>query len=492
MAQSYFQAFDPKLQEAGQPVPPLGSLIAAAVLRDRGFDVAFFDAMLASCEAECGALMDRVRPAALVIFEDNFNYLSKMCLGRMRQAAARMIGMAREREIVVVVAGSDASDDPAFYLRAGASAVARGEGEITVAEWLETRSVVPGIVTMQEDGSLNHAPARPPIRDVDSLPSPAWELIDIPRYRNAWMARHGFFSLPLATSRGCPFHCNWCAKPIWGQRYNAMSPLRAAREVVALKAKGATHVNVLDDIFGLRSEWLETFGEELRRLGSVLPFKCLSRADLLSDRTIRALASAGCEMVWIGAESGSQKVLDAMEKGTTVWMIREAAARLRTAGVRIGLFIQFGYPGETREDIAATIELIEDVLPDDIGVSVSYPLPGTRFHDRVRHEMGNRRHWGDSSDLAMLFGGLHGTRFYRCLHTYAHARFRLARALRCRDRNFAARCARIVRYGVTRSVAAFFLALAARDRLQMRALAPQLSRGAAATPAFDAVAPGEP
>lgn len=496
MAQSYFLTFDPKLEEAGQPVPPLGSLIMAALLRDSGFFVSFFDAMLASSEGECATALDRERPEVLVLFEDNFNYLSKMCLGRMRQAAVTVIGMARQRGMKVIVAGSDASDEPAFFLRAGANAVARGEGERTVVEWLlaegETPAAVPGIVSLRDDGGLVSAPPRAPIRDVDSLPSPAWDLIDLSAYRRIWKTRHGRFSLPLATSRGCPFHCNWCAKPIWGQRYNAMSPARAAREVLRLKEVGASEVNILDDIFGLRTEWVEKFALELQRLDAVLPFKCLTRADLLEESSIRALAKAGCDMVWIGAESGSQKILDAMEKGTTVAAIRAAAARLRTASIKAGLFIQFGYPGETEEDIEATIRLIEEVLPDDIGISVSYPLPGTRFHERVRHEMGKQSHWKDSSDLAMLFDGLHQTRYYRWLHTYTHARFRLARAMRRQERGVSARFAQIIRYGATRAVARVALALIRREGLEVRALTPELSRSAAATPSLDAAAPGEP
>ncbi len=495
VAQSYFQIFDRKLEQAGQPVPPLGSLICAAVLRDRGFDVSFFDAMLASSESDCGALLDRVRPAALVIFEDNFNYLSKMCLARMREAAAAMIGMARHQGIEVIVAGSDASDDPRFFLEAGALAVAKGEGELTVADWLEadagSRFAVPGVVTVADGGDLRVAPPRAPIRDLDSLPSPAWELIDLEAYRRVWIERHGRFSLPLATSRGCPFHCNWCAKPIWGQRYNTLSPSRAAREVRTLKELGATHVNILDDIFGLKPGWTDTFADKLRGLDAVLPFKCLSRADLLGDSSIEALVKAGCEMVWIGAESGSQAILDAMEKGATVDAIRAAARGLRRRGVKVGFFIQFGYPGETHEDIEATIRLIEDVLPEDIGVSVSYPLPGTRFHQRVRHEMGERRHWRDSNDLAMLFEGLHGTRYYRWLHTYTHARFRLARSLRAAEAGSIRRLVRIARYGSLRAIAKVALALTSRDRLRVRPWSPELSRGAAATPLLDPAGPGE-
>jgi anaerobic magnesium-protoporphyrin IX monomethyl ester cyclase len=460
--------------------------VCAAVLRERGFDVCFFDSMLAASDEECARAMDRLRPDALVIFEDSFNYLTKMCLARMREAAARMISMARERGIQVMVAGSDATDEPGFFLRAGASAVAAGEAEFAVAEWLAMTDPLPGsvkgITTLAADGSLEASPPRTPVTDVDSIPSPAWDLIDLAAYRRVWTTTRSRFSLPLATSRGCPFHCNWCAKPIWGQRYNAMSPSRAALEVVALKRLGAGHVNVLDDIFGLKPGWMEEFGAELVRLDSVLPFKCLSRADLLNDRMVEALRAAGCEMVWIGAESGSQSILDAMEKGTTVEEIHAAARRLRSAGVKVGLFLQFGYVGETDDDVDATLRFVDEVLPDDIGISVAYPLPGTRFHDRVKDEMGRSSHWRDSSDLAMLFKSRHTTAYYRRLHAYAHARFRLARALRTHARPAWRRPLMIARYLVARAIARAALALVSRDRVTVRPLAPELSRKSAATP----------
>ncbi|MEO8500430.1 MAG: radical SAM protein [Vicinamibacteria bacterium] len=486
VAQSYYLRFDPKLRRAGQPVPPLGSLICAAVLRERGFDVRFFDAMMAAAEEDCGRALDREAPQALVIFEDNFNYLTKMCLGRMREAAARMISMAKGRGIAVIVAGSDATDEPSFFLRAGADAVALGEAELSVAEWLGrgelASSRIAGIVSLGPDGGLLTSAPRGVVTRVDSIPSPAWDLVDLEAYRRTWMPRHRHFSLPLATSRGCPFHCNWCAKPIWGQRYNAMSPERAAREVATLKGLGATYVNVLDDIFGLKPGWMEAFAAELARLHAVLPFRCLSRADLLTDRMISALRSAGCDTVWIGAESGSQAILDAMEKGTTVDEIRSAVTRLRAASIKPALFLQFGYVGETDEDVRATLELVDEVRPHDIGISVSYPLPGTRFYARVKDEMGRSRHWRDSADLAMLFKGQHSTLYYRRLHAHAHARFRLACALRAGGRAWP-RNLTIVRYRVMRAMTGFLLSLSARGRVQLPPLPPELSRERAATPA---------
>jgi radical SAM superfamily enzyme YgiQ (UPF0313 family) len=438
LGQSYHLRFDPKLWAQMQPYPPLGTLYAAAALREAGHDVALFDAMLSESEQEWAAALDRVRPRYAVLYEDNFNYLSKMCLLRMREAAFAMSAMAAERGCTVIVAGSDATDHAPEYLSHGADVVLIGEGDATLVELMASLTgadpkpmdEIAGIAWRREDGVVATSPRRPDIKDLDSLPFPAWDLVDMDRYRRIWLDRHGYFSLNMATTRGCPFHCNWCAKPIWGQRYNVRSPENVVAEMHLIKARYAPdHIWFADDIMGLRPGWLVRFGDLMAEQDARIPFKCLGRADLLlRPGDIDALARAGASIVWIGAESGSQTVLDAMEKGTTTEQIREAARRLREAGVRVGFFLQFGYPGETRDDIEATIRMVREVVPDDIGVSVSYPLPGTRFHDRVREQLGAQHNWIDSDDLAMLYQGPYSTNFYRHLHAVVHAEFRARRA----------------------------------------------------------------
>jgi radical SAM superfamily enzyme YgiQ (UPF0313 family) len=453
VGQSYFLRFDPKLWEAQQPYPPLGALYACACLRARGHEVVLFDAMLAPSEDDWDRALDRTRPRIAVLFEDNFNYLSKMCLLRMRQAALAMIARARARGCVIIVAGSDASDHPESYLDAGADYVIVGEGERTLEALVDAiarvRSsaggqtqdaddarpdlrvdAIAGLAFRIPSGDIRRTGPRPDIADLDGLPPPAWDLVDVEKYQRTWRAAHGRFSLNLVTTRGCPYHCNWCAKPIWGQRYNVHTPERVASDLASLHDRGADHVWFADDILGLKPGWLSHFADVLEERRLRLPFKCQTRADLLlRPGDVDALRRAGAEMVWIGAESGSQRILDAMEKGTAVGDIEEASRRLRAAGIGVGFFLQFGYPGETRDDIDATFDLVRRCRPDDIGMSVAYPLPGTPFFTRVRHEIGLVDHWVDSNDLAMLYRGPYSTSFYRQLHTVLHREFRARRAL---------------------------------------------------------------
>ncbi len=447
LGQSYYLHFDPKQARAMQPYPPLGAMLAAAVLRERGFDVAFFDAMLAASEAEWAAALAAHRPRVAVLFEDNFNYLSKMCLLNMRQAAFGMLALARQQGAIAIAAGSDASDHPEDYLRQGADYVLLGEGEATLVELLEAlraaggrlappaAAAISGLAFASENRpeEATRTPPRPPLTRLDDQPFPAWDLIDVERYRRLWLDHHGYFSMNMATTRGCPYHCNWCAKPIWGQRYHARSPADVVAEMGWLQARYAPdHVWFADDIMGLKPGWWPEFADRIEAAGIDLPFKCLTRADLVVNRSDEAAAMrrAGAETVWLGAESGSQKILDAMEKGITVEQIEQATRRLQGAGIRVGFFLQFGYPGETLVDIDQTLAMVRRLRPDDIGMSVSYPLPGTRFHDSVRDQLGRRQNWVDSADLAMIYQGPFTTAFYRQLHAVVHKEFRARRGWR--------------------------------------------------------------
>jgi radical SAM superfamily enzyme YgiQ (UPF0313 family) len=418
------------------PYPPLGTLYAASVTRNAGHSVALFDSMLASDENAILASIQTHRPGVVVIYDDDFNYLTKMCLTRMREAAFTMSRLAHQAGCRVIVHGSDPVDHLEKYFQHDADFVICGEGEQTLLDVLalvlrqEGRvDAIPGLA-YKEGTIIKRNGERPVRKELDLLPFPAWDLVDVELYRTTWRRAHGYFSVNMVTTRGCPFHCNWCAKPIYGQVYNSRTPENVVAEMKWLKnTLHPDHLWFCDDIFGLKPGWVTSFSKEVVKQDAAIPFKCLARVDLLlKENAIEHLRDAGCHTVWVGAESGSQKILDAMDKGTTVRQIYEATAKLKGAGIRIGFFLQYGYPGETREDIDLTLQMVKECLPDEIGVSVSYPLPGTTFYENVKTQMQGKQNWTDSQDLAMMFAGTFTPDFYRVLHKVTHKRFRIAQS----------------------------------------------------------------
>lgn len=431
LTHSYHLYYDRKQVRKMQPYPPLGTLYAAGLLRQRGVSVALFDSMLENPDEGFPEAVARLRPRIVAIYEDNFNFLSKMCLSRMRLVAYRMVDVARAHGAKVVVNGSDASDHCLEYLNRGAEYVLMGEAEWTLLELVESligrsgrnAEDIHGLAYLDpQNGSLTRTPARALMRSLDLLPFPARDLLDIERYRMAWKEAHGFFSLNLVASRGCPYGCNWCAKPIYGDSFNVRSPESVAAEMLELRETfGADYLWFADDLFGIRNQWVQDFADHVEQRKAAVPFKMQSRVDLMKESNVSALRRAGCVEIWMGAESGSQRILDSMEKGTRVGQIEQARANLKADDIRACYFLQFGYPGETWADIQKTIQLVRETRPDDVGISVSYPLPGTQFHERVREQLGAKTNWEDSEDLSMMFKGAYDSEFYRALHDALHA-----------------------------------------------------------------------
>lgn len=431
---SYFLGFDPKQVARGKPYPPLATLQVAALLRQAGHQVALFDAMLASGTEEYDRKLAATAPDVVVFYEDNFNFLSKMCLGKMREAACRMIAAARRTGARVIASGPDVSDAQEIYLRAGADLVLIGEGLATLhdllpklnsnarAQGAELIQGLSGAAALVNDKlmKVNGARVLPPAASQGEVA--AWDLVDMERYRATWMKSHGYFSLNMAASRGCSFRCTWCAKPIWGNQYLQRTAASVAAEMLYLKHTfQPDHIWFADDIFGFRVDWVDEFARATAAGGGGIPFTIQTRADLLSERMATSLAAAGCKEAWLGAESGSQRVLDAMNKGTTVTQILTARTRLKQSGIRVGFFIQLGYLDEQLADILATRALLENARPDDVGVSVSYPLPGTRFYELVKAQLQDKTHWQDSDDLSMMFRGTYSSEFYREVRDLIHA-----------------------------------------------------------------------
>lgn len=428
---SYYYRLDPKQWKNKTPFPPLGTLYAAAVMRENGYDVDLFDTNLLPGPSAIQPVLENKKPKYLVIYDDGFNYLTKMCLTNMREACFRMIEMGKKEGAIVIVSSSDSTDQYKMYLDKGADFIILGEGEITLLELVNTLEKglscedIHGIAYSKEKEIIANV-RREVLHNLDELPLPAWDLVDMESYKAIWRESGNPFTLNIATTRGCPYKCNWCAKPIYGNRYNSHSPAYIGAHIQYLsEAFGVNRFWMCDDIFGLKPNWVPEFGAELEKRNLKISYYIQSRVDLLlKENTIDALAKSGLEEVWVGAESASQKILDAMDKGTKVEQIYEATRLLRAKNIRVAFFLQFGYLGETREDIEKTIGMVRELMPDNIGISVSYPLPGTKFYEKVKEDLTLKSNWKDSDDLEMMFHGTYKSNYYKKLQRYVHKEYR--------------------------------------------------------------------
>lgn len=435
-ANAFFYKLDPKQWEMQEPYPPLGTLYAAALMRKQ-HEVSLFDSNLSDSPDELEEKLKVIQPDYLVIYDDGFNYLTKMCLTVMREAAFSMAKLGKKYGCTVLISSSDSSDHYENYLKEGVDFVLIGEAEFSlqqVIDSLENKErnfdLIDGIAFKLNDSKLKKTTRRAVINTLDDLPRPAWDLVDMEAYRAVWLAKHGYFSLNIGTTRGCPFKCNWCAKPIYGNRYNSHSPKRVVEDIAfLLENYQPDHFWMCDDIFGLKPGWVQEFNTIVQARSLKFSYKIQSRADLLlAADNIKALAESGLETVWIGAESGSQRILDAMDKGTTLEQIHSATSLLKKHGIKVAFFLQFGYLGEENTDIKKTARMVKQLVPDYIGVSVSYPLPGTKFYEKVKGDLSLKANWSDSDDLDMMFHNTYAPNYYRKLHRYIHQVHRKARA----------------------------------------------------------------
>ncbi|MFT4927103.1 MAG: anaerobic magnesium-protoporphyrin IX monomethyl ester cyclase [Phenylobacterium sp.] len=448
LANAFFLNNDPKqLVEKFKPYPPLAALYAAASLQAQQLEVSLFDATLSAGMDEFSACLNEQKPDLLVICEDSFNFLSKMCLSHVRDATITMTELAKALSIPVVVNSSDAADAPRVYLDGGASFVIAGEVEQSVVElvnWLnhepnkklDNNPDLPAGLIYNLDGQWGRSVRRKNNRALDQLPQPAWSLVNIEQYHQAWQRYHGYYSINMVTTRGCPYRCNWCAKPIWGQQYVCHSPQYIVQQIQQLQQicqlnqlsplsplsqiGQPQHIWFADDIFGLKRGWIAEFAQLMAQAKLHIPFMIQTRADLMDESTVAALKSAGCQQVWLGVESGSQMILDAMDKDLNLAQVADSRKLLLDAGISTGFFIQLGYLDEGITELSATRAMIMTQRPDEIGVSVSYPLPGTEFFNKVKPQMADKTHWQDSNDLDAVFNSTFRADFYRLVRNHLH------------------------------------------------------------------------
>ena len=410
LTHGYFLYEDPKELQIMKPYPPLGILYICSHLRKRGFDVEVFDSTFSSRKDLFNALAQGP-PSILGVYANLMT----------RSNVVEILGVAKQCGWKIVVGGPEPGAYPREYLDAGADVVVNGEGELTLEELipvLQSNSRqdlhrVHGIVFRDEGGELVHTQPRPQISNLDEQPWPARDAIDFDRYVSMWREHHGAGSVSLITARGCPYHCRWCSHEVFGRSHRRRSPESVAEELAWLVERYRPEMAwMADDVFTIHHGWLHRYAGELKKRGLKIPFECISRADRLNSEIVDLLAEFGCFRVWIGSESGSQRILDRMERGVTVEQVQSAVAMCRARSIQTGMFLMWGYEGEEMEDIEATIEHVKKSNPDVFFTTVAYPIKGTQYFSDVDSRVDNPKAWRATSDREIRIQGRHSRRYY--------------------------------------------------------------------------------
>jgi anaerobic magnesium-protoporphyrin IX monomethyl ester cyclase len=410
LAHGYFLFEDEHEKQVMRPYPPLGILHLSSYLKSKDFNVQVFDSTFSSL-TDFEELIARERPPVVGLYT---NLMTK-------QNILRMAAIAKVNDAIVILGGPDPPYYAAEYLSRGADIIVQGEGELTLEELLPhlaqyglTRlENVAGIKYLNDDGQLVENGARAFIKPLSDLPWPDREAIDLDRYMQVWKDNHGQSSVSVIHARGCAYSCKWCSHSVYGTSHRRRTPADAAEELRWIKERyNPDLIWYADDVFAINHRWLYAYHDELKKRDVRIPFECISRADRLNQQVIDTLAQMGCYRLWNGSESGSQAVLDAMDRKVQIEDVQQKTHMLQAAGIETGMFIMLGYDGETLADIVATVEHLKICNPDVFLTTVAYPIKGTPYYSKVETDILANADWDDRSDRDLTVAGRYSRRFY--------------------------------------------------------------------------------
>lgn len=444
LTHGYFLDEDPKEKVIMKPYPPLGLLSISSFLEQNGIENSVFDSTFSSFEALCSELLLQ-KPGVLGIYT---NLMTKINV-------LRIIRFVKQEPVLmhtkVVLGGPEVRNHAGKFLLHGADALVVGEGEESMMELVrlfqrtekaeehqKQFQLISGIAFRDEAGAVVVTPARSQLRDLDALPFPNRKKIRMENYFEAWKKRHGESALSVSTMRGCPYTCKWCSRAVYGQSYRRRSPAHVADELEALQAAYAFDtIWFVDDVFTISHRWLQGFRDELLHRGLKIRFECITRADRMNEEVIELLREAGCFRVWIGAESGSQKIIDAMDRRVDVQQVRTMIQKTRAAGLQAGTFIMIGYPGETEADIEETIEHLRSSDPDIYTITLAYPIKGTPLYEETESAFLTSFPWEESTDRDIDFRRTYPRRYYTHALRRIHNEIAFFRGRKNRDAGIA-------------------------------------------------------
>jgi anaerobic magnesium-protoporphyrin IX monomethyl ester cyclase len=414
LTHGYFLEEDENEKRVMKPYPTLGILYISSYLKSKGFDVEVFDTTF-KLKAEFYRFIDERKLSIVGIYS---NLMTKMNV-------LQEIRYCKSKGCTVIVGGPDVPEYANEYLNYGADVAVIGEGEVTIAELIvaltkrTTLQDVAGIMFKNDDGKIIRTPSRPLIQDLDTLPLPDRDAIDISAYISTWRTHHGMGSLSLICARGCPFTCTWCSRSVYGETHRRRSVKNVVDEIEFLRDRYKPDMLwFADDVFTIHHKWFHEFHHEMKRRNIRIPFECISRADRLDEDILKKMAEIGAFRVWYGSESGSQRILDAMQRRVSVEEIRHITRTARKYGIQTGLFVMLGYPGETISDIEETIMHLKLADADTFLTTVAYPIKGTAFYNEVSNHIVEQKDWSSGTDRNLKFSGRYPERFYWFANRY--------------------------------------------------------------------------
>ncbi len=411
LTHAYYLYEDPKELQIMKPYPPLGLLYVSGYLNEQDIPNHVFDSTFSNQQEQLECIAQK-KPDVVAIYTNLMTKVQVIKLIKILKTDA-IYGFPK-----IVLGGPDITYNLENYLKAGAQYLVIGEGEETMAQLYEAIvekrgiSEIPGIAYLENDKVVKTTP-RTKMKDLGNLPLPNRAAIPVEKYLDAWKSHHGSSSMTISTQRGCPYTCKWCSTAVYGQSYRRRPAKLVVEEMAMLRDTwNPDTLWFVDDVFTVSHKWLRSFHDEVIARDVIIPFECITRAERLNDEVLELLKSAGCYRIWIGAESGSQKIIDAMDRRVDVGVVQEAIHKANALGIETGTFIMLGYPGEDRKDIKETIEHLKKSNPTHYTITVAYPIKGTALYDEIEEDITVQPDWETSTDRDIDFKRTYKRKYY--------------------------------------------------------------------------------
>jgi radical SAM superfamily enzyme YgiQ (UPF0313 family) len=412
LTHGYFLHEDEKEKAIMRPYPPLGILYISGYLKDKSVNHQVFDSTFSS-ENEWIDYVLKHKPKLIAFYT---NLMTKVKILHLIDKLKEYDSLSDTK---FLLGGPDVTYNIENYMKNGADYIVIGEGEETFHDTIiqfegeNEFEKVTGLVFKNSEGEIVKNPPRVKIKDVNELSGPNREAIDLTNYLEVWKKHHGKSTLNISTQRGCPYTCKWCSTAVYGQSYRRRSPKLVVDEIEQLiDSYNPDALWFVDDVFTVSHKWLNEFHQEMTSRNVSIQFECITRAERLNEEVLQKLKEIGCFRIWIGAESGSQRIIDKMDRKVDINVVKDMIQLTTKMGMESGTFIMLGYPTETMEDINLTIQYLKDANPDVFTITVAYPIKGTSLYTEIEKDIIQAPTWNSSTDREIDFTRIYSRKFY--------------------------------------------------------------------------------